>query len=564
MGMFINTLPLRVDVDDRSVLDSVLQTHTDLAALLEHEHASLALAQRCSGIPAGTSLFSAMLNYRHNSAQSSESRSLAGINILEVNERTNYPFVMSVEDGGVSLGLTAQVVQPFDSSRICGYMQQALQGLADALDHSPEIPVRKLEILTAAERELLLNTWNITGMLHPDHLCIHQHFESQAAQSPDAIALAYEDQSLTYSELNVRANTLAHHLISQGVKPDTLVAICVERSLAMVVGILAILKAGGAYVPLDPVYASGRLLDIISDASPSILLADKFGCETLGESALSSLTVIDPNVQMEGSTENPEVASLTSHHLAYVIYTSGSTGKPKGVMVEHAQVTRLFDATADWYHFNETDTWMMAHSFSFDFSVWEMWGALRYGSKLVIPSHHTIQSPEGLYHLICEEGVTVLNLTPSAFRPLIRFLAEAEQRDQLRYVILGGEALAPATLQPWYARRSEDSTPIINMYGITETTVHVAYHVVKAQDCTQLVSPIGVKIPDLTVYVLDTQGQPAPLGVVGELCIGGAGVTRGYLNRTELTSERFPLDPFSKTKGARMYKTGDLARYLPD
>ncbi|KAF9993213.1 hypothetical protein BGZ80_008241, partial [Entomortierella chlamydospora] len=267
---------------------------------------------------------------------------------------------------------------------------------------------------------------------------------------------------------------------------------------------------------------------------------------------------------MKGSIENPEVAGLTSHHLAYVIYTSGSTGKPKGVMVEHAQVTRLFDATADWYHFNESDTWMMTHSFSFDVSVWELWGALCHSGKLIIPSHRVIQSPEDLYRLICKEGVTILNMTPSAFRPLIRFQADNEQRDQLRYVVLAGEALETAVLQQWYATRSEDSPKIINMYGTTETTVHASYRVMKAQDCHQVLSPIGVRIPDLTIYVLDSQGRPAPLGTVGELCIGGAGVTRGYLNRPELTSERFPLDPFSKTKSARMYKTGDLARYLPD
>ncbi|KAF9110508.1 hypothetical protein BGX27_006274, partial [Mortierella sp. AM989] len=241
-----------------------------------------------------------------------------------------------------------------------------------------------------------------------------------------------------------------------------------------------------------------------------------------------------------------------------------STGKPKGVMVEHAQVTRLFDATADWYHFNETDTWMMTHSFSFDVSVWELWGALRHGGRLIIPCHHTIQSPEDLYRLICEEGVTVLNMTPSAFKPLIMYQAESEQCDQLRYIILAGEALEPAILKPWYATRSEDSPQIVNMYGTTETTVHASYRVIKAHDSLQVLSPIGVRIPDLTTYILDTQGRPAPLGVIGELCIGGAGVSRGYLNRAELTSERFPLDSFSETKGARMYKTGDLARYLPD
>ncbi|KAF9341041.1 hypothetical protein BGX26_008794, partial [Mortierella sp. AD094] len=190
----------------------------------------------------------------------------------------------------------------------------------------------------------------------------------------------------------------------------------------------------------------------------------------------------------------------------------------------------------------------MTHSFSFDVSVWEMWGSLRYGGKLVIPSHHIVQSAGDFYHLICEEGVTILNMTPSAFKPLIRIHADIEQCDQLRYIILAGEALEAAALQPWYAKRSEDSPQIVNMYGTTETTVHASYRVMKAKDCRKILSPIGVKIPDLNIYVLDSQGDPVPLGVIGELCIGGAGVTRGYLNRAELTSERFPLDPFSKTK----------------
>ncbi|KAG0033102.1 hypothetical protein BGZ83_004312, partial [Gryganskiella cystojenkinii] len=195
---------------------------------------------------------------------------------------------------------------------------------------------------------------------------------------------------------------------------------------------------------------------------------------------------------------------------------------------------------------------------------WELWGPLFYGGKLIIPSHHTIQSPEAMHRLICQEGVTVLNLTPSAFRPLIRVFGEVEQADKLRYVILGGEALEAASLQPWFAKRSEDSPKIINMYGPTETTVFATYRVMTAKDCALSMSPIGERLSDLTIYVLDSQDRLAPLGATGELCIGGAGVSRGYLNRPDLTAERFPLDPFSKVAGARMYKTGDLARFLPD
>ncbi|KAF9145232.1 hypothetical protein BGX20_006950, partial [Mortierella sp. AD010] len=255
---------------------------------------------------------------------------------------------------------------------------------------------------------------------------------------------------------------------------------------------------------------------------------------------------------------------LSSHHLAYVIYTSGSTGKPKGVMVEHAQAARLFDATSAWFDFQKSDIWIMNHTFSFDVSVWEIWGALRYGGKLIIPSYRATQSPEELYQLVCGQGVTVLNMTPSAFRPLIAIQELSTLHDNLRYIVLAGEALEPAMLQLWYTTRSQDSPQIVNMYGPTETTVYATYRVMCAEDCNRTISPIGVRIPDLSTYVLDAHSQPVPLGAIGELCIGGAGVSRGYLNCAQLTSEKFPLDPFSETKGARMYKTGDLVRHLPD
>ncbi|KAF9342340.1 hypothetical protein BGX26_007758, partial [Mortierella sp. AD094] len=230
-------------------------------------------------------------------------------------------------------------------------------------------------------------------------------------------------------------------------------------------------------------------------------------------------------------------------------------------MVEHAQVLRLFESTAQWFQFSSSDTWIMTHSFSFDFSVWELWGALKYGGKLVVPDLHSVQSSENLYNLICSEGVTVLNITPSAFSPMIKHHAEAHRGDRLRYIIMGGEALEPASLRPWF-NIPRPLPQIINMYGITETTVHVSYRVVTDEDVASSVSPIGCRIPDLTTYILDSHGHPVPLGAMGELYIGGAGVSRGYLNRPDLNAQSFPLDPFSKVPGARLYKTGDLARFL--
>ncbi|WP_122775435.1 amino acid adenylation domain-containing protein, partial [Burkholderia pseudomallei] len=355
-----------------------------------------------------------------------------------------------------------------------------------------------------------------------------------------------------------------------------LVALCAERGIEMVVGLLAILKAGGAYVPLDPAYASDRLRGIVEDSQPALVLADAVGRAALGELD-GALPVIDLETDAlrwrEMPATNPEVASQHVHHLAYVIYTSGSTGRPKGVMVEHAQVVRLFGATQAWFGFDERDVWTLFHSYGFDFSVWEMWGALLHGGRLVIVPTEVTRTPSAFFALLCAEGVTVLNQTPSAFQALMSAQEEREEAagnieranvvaHRLRYVIFGGEALEPRTLASWYARHGE-RTQLVNMYGITETTVHVTYYALRAEDAMRLgASPIGVRIPDLQLYVLDDRREPVPMGVTGELYVGGAGVARGYLNRPELTRERFIDDPF--VAGGRLYKTGDLARWRTD
>ncbi|KAG0196338.1 hypothetical protein BGX28_010268, partial [Mortierella sp. GBA30] len=444
-------------------------------------------------------------------------------------------------------------------------MQKALAVLSEALENRVSTPIKDMEVLPNKERELLLKTWNGALMDSTDHICLHQHFEQHVERTPGSIAVVHEDNSLSYDELNTRANGLAHKLIQVGVNPDTKVAICVKRSPAIIIGILAILKAGGAYVPLDPVYASERLIDILSDASPSILLADSHGVTALQGADLTALTVIDPNTSFEGSTDNPHVSRLSTHHLAYVMYTSGSTGKPKGVMVEHRQITRLFEATATaWFNFSENDTWCLLHSFSFDFSVWEMWGALRYGGKLVLASYDVARSAQELYSFVCEHGVTVLNVTPSVFKLIVDSQLRHSTCDRLRYINFGGEALSTAMLRPWFANQPQDRPQIANMYGPTETTVYATFRLITAKDCDQLISPIGVRLPDLRTYVLDGRCQPVPVGVVGELYIGGAGVARGYLNRPDLTEGSFLPDPFVELPEARMYKTGDLVRYLKD
>jgi arthrofactin-type cyclic lipopeptide synthetase C len=445
--------------------------------------------------------------------------------------------------------------------RYLGYLQRVLRQMV--ADDGQTID--RLSLLPDAERRLVADEWN-AAVSYPADACIHARFEAQVERTPGSKAVVFEDESLTYADLNARANRLAHHLRSLGVGPDAPVAICVERSLEMVVGLLAVLKAGGGYVPLDPAYPEDRLRYTLDDARPVLLLTE---ASLLGRFAYAGLPVVamdaDAPSWADRPATNPRVAGLSAGHLAYVIYTSGSTGRPKGVMVPHANVARLFAATDAWFGFGTDDVWTLFHSFAFDFSVWEIWGALLHGGRLVVVPRETARSPEDFYGLLCREGVTVLNQTPSAFRQLIAAQQASTSEHSLRTVVFGGEALELATLRPWFERNDDRRTQLVNMYGITETTVHVTYRPIVAADAERAgASPIGVRIPDLMTYVLDPRGEPVPIGVTGELYVGGAGAARGYLGRPGLTAERFVPDAFGAEPGARLYRTGDLGRWLAD
>jgi amino acid adenylation domain-containing protein len=574
LGMFLNTLPIRLDIDRRGVEAAVRDTHKRLAQLLHHEHAPLALAQRASGVAAPTPLFTSLLNYRHQGGSAvldhdaaAHEQAWAGMDVLHAQEQTNYPIALSVNDEGEGFSLDAQADPRIDAQRLGGYMLQALHALGLALQHDPAAELRTLDVLPEPERQHLVHAINDTAAPFPREQCIHQLLEEQAARTPEGTALVFEDTSLSYAELNAQANRLAHHLMALGVGPDSRVAVALPRGIDLVVTLLATLKAGGAYVPLDPDYPAERLAYMLSDSAPRVLVTDARGRAALGDVPPSlAVLALDAATRPWESLPavNPDLhaRSLTSAHLAYVIYTSGSTGLPKGVMVEHAQVVRLFEATRAWFDFGAQDVWTLFHSYAFDFSVWELWGALLHGGRLVVVPHLTARSPREFYELLCDQHVTVLNQTPSAFRQLVAAQADSDRMHHLRCVIFGGEALAPSTLSPWYARNGE-STRLVNMYGITETTVHVTYRPLTPEDTQCSGSPIGVRIPDLRVMLLDAHGQPVPIGVPGELCVGGAGVARGYLGRPDLTAERFVPDPFGKP-GSRMYKSGDLGRRRPD
>ncbi len=441
----------------------------------------------------------------------------------------------------------------FDDAAVEQMADQYL-ALLDAATAEPDVAVGELSISREEQAP------GGTAPAYPV-ACMHELFERCVDRVPDAVAVRFEGASLAYAELNARANRLAHHLRALGAGPETLIALFLEPSLDLVVAILGVLKAGAAYVPLDPAYPADRIGFVLEDTDAALLVTQEDLLGELPEHEAQTVCLDRDRTRIDTrSSENLE-SGAAPENLAYVIYTSGSTGLPKGVMVEHRNVARLFSATEHWYGFGPQDVWVLLHSYAFDFSVWELWGALAYGGQLVISPLWTTRSPQALAALISDTGVTVLNATPSLFAVVQEELQRAADRIALRYVVFGGEALAPATLRSWFERFGDDGPELVNMYGITETTVHVTYRPLRAADCERDSSPIGVPIPDLTLHLLDPHGSSVPPGVPGELYVGGAGVARGYLNRPELTEQRFVADP---SGSGRLYRTGDVARRLAD
>lgn len=584
VGLFVNTLVLRTDTSGnpsfRELLNRVRKVN-----LAAYEHQDLPFERLVEVLNPARSrarhpLFQIMLAYQNTPEPELE---LSGLKSdIDIRSVGAAKFDLTIElrehrkADGTPAGIGGFVEYSTDlfERNTVQTLAERLVRLLDSAVSDPDQPIGRLDILLPAERENMLVDWSKSSNNIPCS-SLPVLFEKQAAKDPEAVAVIYENDSLTYGELNRRANRLAHLLIAKGVGPEQFAALALPRSLDMVVGLLAVLKAGAAYVPLDPDYPAERIAFMLNDAHPACIVTSSAVESCLSVPAsVARIVLDDPCIQEElngCASANPVDADRTKPllplHPAYVIYTSGSTGKPKGVIVPHQNVVRLFGATDQWFHFGSDDVWTMFHSYAFDFSVWEIWGALLNGGRLVVVPHTISRSPADFLNLLVREGVTVLNQTPSAFYQLMqadRDNAETGKCLSLRFIIFGGEALELKRLEDWYERHPEHFPRLINMYGITETTVHVSYISLDQQTAAlQANSLIGQGIPDLGVYVLDEYLEPAPPGVTGEMYVSGGGLARGYLGRPDLTADRFVADPFGPP-GTRMYRTGDLARRRQD
>ncbi|SFJ18488.1 amino acid adenylation domain-containing protein, partial [Pseudomonas syringae] len=552
LGMFINTLPLRIDIGARTVIEGLKATHEQLTALLGHEHAPLVLAQRCSGVAAPTPLFSALLNYRHsgvNDVAAEISSSWDGIESYGAKDRTNYPLTLNVDDFGEGFNLKVLVSSAVGAKRVCGYMQTVLKHLVDALEQSPDTAVNSLPILPTTEREQLLVQFNDTALDYPHEQTVHGLFEAQVERTPEALAVLHGEQRLTYRELNEQANRLAHALRKRGVQPDSRVGICVDRSAEMVIGLLAILKAGGGYVPLDPAYPAERIAYMLQDSAPAAVLA-----QTATQGLLADVSVpvinLDLSDWQDESVQNPQVPGLTSAHLAYLIYTSGSTGLPKGVMIEHRNTVNFLTWAHAAFDASVLEKTLFSTSLNFDLAVYECLAPLTSGGRIEVVKN-ILELQHG------ELDIGLINTVPSALKTL---LDVEGLPTSVHTVNVAGEALKRSLVESLFEKTGVQR--LCNLYGPSETTTYSSWVAMNRED--GFAPHIGKPVGNTQFYLLDEQQQPVPLGVVGEIYIGGAGVARGYLNRDELTAERFLKDPFSQQPAARMYRTGDLGRYLPD
>jgi arthrofactin-type cyclic lipopeptide synthetase C len=557
MGIFINTLPVRIQAGDEGVRAGVRKTHVLLTQLFRHEHASLALAQRCSSVRAPAPLFTSLLNYRHVLAEAAsveDTQTFAGMEILGGQERTNYPFNLFVNDLGQQLSLDVQVDGSIDPQRVCALMHTALESLITALERDPATPLCRLDVLPPAERSQLLVEWNDTAAEYPGNLCIHELFEAQAARTPQAVAVSHDRRQLSYGELNSRANQLARHLKALGVGPEVRVGVCVHRGVDMVAVLLAVLKAGGVYVSLDPNYPADRLSYSLTDAEAPVLVTHQDLLPHLPPYGGEVLCLDEEGQKQQLNlerTDNPANSALPEN-LAYVIYTSGSTGRPKGVAIQHSSAVALLHWAREAFSDEELSNMLASTSICFDLSVFEIFAPLSWGGRVMVADNALDLA--GTKDL----SVSLINTVPSVMRELMRLNAVPKTT---RTINLAGEALPAGLAREIYGLAQVER--LFNLYGPSEDTTYSTYACLPRHQKNAAV-PVGRPLPNTQVYVLDKEMLPSPLGVAGELYIGGAGLARGYLKQPGLTAERFVPDPYGPVSGARLYRTGDRVRYFAD
>lgn len=560
LGMFISTVPIRIRIEEMDNIDFTTFAQSvsrEWLSVLRHQryHYDLLLKdvrERHKGVD---KLYDIVLSYQNAKLMKGESS-----DDYEGRWHTNgyqtesmYIHINDREDDSNIIVDYDYISDLFYTKEIEFIHDHIIRLLWHALDN-PSKEICRIEMISEKEKRKILYEFNNTKANYPKDKCIHELFEEQAQKTPDNIALVFKDKSLTYRELNEKSNQLARLLRHKGVKPDTIVGMMVPRSLEMIIGILGILKAGGCYLPIDPEYPKERIRYMLEDSGTAILLTERSLVENLGYEG----QIIDIYEDMIFNADNTDLESVNKpQDLIYIIYTSGSTGNPKGVMIEHRNVVRLIFNDKFQFSFDNKDVWTMFHSYCFDFSVWEMYGALLNGAKLIIISKEDSRDTKQFLNILKQEKATILNQTPAAFYNLINEENRCPNKLlSLRYVIFGGEALQPIMLKAF--NEKYPFTRLINMYGITETTVHVTFKEIGEEEIAKNISNVGKPIPTLKTYIVDKNLNLLPIGIPGELCVSGDGVGRGYLNKEQLTGQKFVPNPFVENE--IMYRSGDLAR----
>ncbi|MFH8442198.1 amino acid adenylation domain-containing protein [Streptomyces sp. NPDC018026] len=581
IGLFVNTLVLRSRCSDGDSFEDVLRRVRE-TVLVGDRHRDLPFERLVDELRPERDLshhpvFQVAFSHLAASTSDRQEATLPGVEMEPAEsggQTSKFDLTLFVSDSNPGHALECRfeyATDLFERETVEAFAR-CFRVLLDEVVAAPGARIADLPLLPESDRTAPARPVDVLVEHRPT--TIPALFAEQVARTPDAMAVtgpagaptpgAGPLTHLTYQELNARANRLAHHLMAQGAGPEQHVALLLPRTTDLVVAVLAVLKTGAAYVPVEPDHPSDRIARILQDARPVHVVAIS------GAAPPGFATTVVDEVDLSGYGDDDPEPAPAPDNAAYVIYTSGTTGRPKGVVVPHRNVVRLLESTRDLFRFDASDVWTLFHSYAFDFSVWELWGALLCGGRLVLVPHAVTRSPEAFLELLHAEGVTVLNQTPSAFYQLMaadrgELGSGAPARDlALRCVIFGGEALDLGRLTDWYTRHPDDAPRLVNMYGITETTVHVSHLPLdRSSAATFRGSVIGTGIPDLRVHVLDEGMRPVPPRVAGELYVGGPGVARGYLGRPDLTAERFVPDPYGPP-GSRLYRSGDLARLRPD